>query len=123
MKTLSEVKPFLKKTDKLLNEGKNGKAQKISSDMIASEISKCIHSLFKSVRTAEDTQKQVNALAVNVKTLEADIVKIMTTLQLMKDSFNRLDRRLTLDAESERLQRKKLNNVLEKLEQYLRIHT
>jgi len=77
---------------------------------------------FSSEEIAKDTQKQVADLALKIKTLEVKIGALTSTLQMVKAGFDSLERRLMLDANSERVRREKLGVVLEGLEQYLRRH-
>lgn len=130
---MSELEAFLERTDKLLGTPTETDVKavkdtlealrKVSPDLIDSKIYERLSRLVDSVQIAKDTQQQVKALSLNVKTLEAKTAKLTQTVQLMRDIFNSLDRRLTFDAESQRHRNKKLAVVLEGLDQYLRRHT
>ena len=132
MKTLSELETFLEKSEKLLGSPSEADLKavkdtlealrKISPDLIDAKIFERLSRLVNSVEIAKDTQRQVADLALKIKTLEIKIGALTSTLQMVKAGFDSLERRLMLDAESERVRREKLGVVLEELEQYLRRH-
>jgi len=130
---MSEVKAFLEKSNKLLGapteaDIKEVKAtlealRKVSPDLVDSKIFERLSRLVDSVQIAKDTQMHVNALAADVKRLEAKTIKLTEELNLMANSFDKLDQTLTFEMESQRQRNKKLAVVLDGLEQYLRRHT
>lgn len=130
---MSELKAFLKKTDKLLGTPSEADVnavkdtlealRKVAPDLVDSKIFERLSRLVDSVQIAQNTQKQVNLLALNVKNLEIKTRKLTETLQFMKNSFDGLERRLTFDANSQAHRNKKFVETLELLNQYLRRHT
>lgn len=125
-----QVEKFLTKTQKLLgvpveadiNRVKDTleALRKVRPDLIDAKIFERLSRFVDSVKIAKDTQVQVKGLSSDVDKLKAETVRLIQNMQIMKESFDGLERRLMFNAESERQTKKKLGVVLEGLEQYLR---
>ena len=129
---MSEVEAFLKRSEKLLGTPSEADIKavkdtlealrKVSPDLIDSKIYERLSRLVDSAEIARDTQKQVNGLGFDIKNLQLKLANLTDSLESMKESFNQVDRRLTLEVDGQRSRNKKLVETLELLNQYLRRH-
>lgn len=141
---MSTVAEFITKSNELLGLTFEGDFKDVKDtfealhknrpDLISNDTFQRLTQLLDSVKIAYDTQKQVNTLSFHVQKLQENMVKhtrklgdetkkLTSAFQAMTRVFTDLERRARMDGEAQTQRNKKLVGVLNKLEQYLRIHT